>query len=466
MDRSVSEYVGDYSPFAAFSAGDVVSSGGELWRAIGAVAPEYAPASYDLGSYGSGSTATMTPSHPVGIVSGDRALVVHWRTPTSSTHFTYGGVAQVPVAAITTGSYVQYVFAITVDTSKTLSFTTSAYGAAVMHFVGKEAIQKISTYQSGSATSGAVANNYDAVGSSLAVALAGGASSATFTLTGGALSTAIVGGAVKFGITLGTENFTATVIRTNGSIGWAGLFIELADPDLSAHSSWEPYPQIEPRRFLKVGGSPVAIGGDPTTPPIIIVSETHLNQAGTHTHSISGLQAGDLMLAITAGPYRVATPPAGWTMIADTGTGAFAMSETAMAAFAEGPTASVTFTFAASNAANFTSIIVFRNAVYAMARAAQTYSAVNSTAVLNFPVLPPTGPGVSGHSAPTLALVCVSGATSGITYTISPTPTEVLLDYDGVDGRQHFFYLVPPSSSYSATPSASDYKAGLVIHLG
>jgi hypothetical protein len=226
-------------------------------------------------------------------------------------------------------------------------------------------------------------------------------------------------------------------------------------------------------RFLNVAGEAVQIGGGGDESPVTVtlVSEAHLNQAGTHTYSsISGLQAGDMMILFTGGPYR-ATAVSGWATLADAGAGGSAITVSVFAKVATSSSESVTATFTASSADNFSSMVVMRGPVCSWRFSVQTYAAINDTTPLTFPsidVFAPTSgfAGTAAYPSVSEALMFVLGATAGRTYTPSPAATSTVFTLATNGNRTARLFRVPSSASYSATPSATDYRAGAVVHLG
>jgi hypothetical protein len=214
-------------------------------------------------------------------------------------------------------------------------------------------------------------------------------------------------------------------------------------------------------RFLNVGGSPVSLGD--SGPTITTVSETHLNQTNPHAYSsISGLQTGDLMLLVATGPYRISTAPAGWFILTEGGTGGSAMTVSVLGKFATSSADSVSASFTTSNASNWSSLVVLRGVSFAVGRSVQAN--ISSTTALTFPALAFGAPGGGVVLTAAEAFMVVTGVA---TYTVSPTPTSTIVNaLSTAGGRGQNIWRVPFSASYSATPSASDLKAGAVVHLG
>jgi hypothetical protein len=223
----------------------------------------------------------------------------------------------------------------------------------------------------------------------------------------------------------------------------------------------------EAARYINVSGEAVQIGGGtPPAPTITLVSETHLNQTGAHAYSsITGLQAGDLMVLFTSGAYRV-TSLSGWTLIADAGAGGTAVTVSVLAKFATSSSESLSASFTNSDSGNFSSLMVFRGPAYIQYRAAQSFSIVNDTAPLTFPGLTAVTLGTVPGASAGEALVLVAGAVAGASFTVSPPPTSTILTLATAGNRNQHLYRTPLSGSYSATPAAATYKAGAVVHLG
>lgn len=214
---------------------------------------------------------------------------------------------------------------------------------------------------------------------------------------------------------------------------------------------------------------------DPLTyrvPIIFMVAQNISTGAATHTHSaIPGLQAGDLMVVFTTGAFRVTTVPVGWTAMGDTGAGGSAMAASAFAKFAASSAESVTLSWPSTNAANASMLVVYRGATRAWQRSAQTNSAVQTSAPMTFPTdTTPVAAG-SGQVGPfplgtaVKALMLTHTANAGMTFTPVPTPFQKIDDYTTPTPRSNYIFELPYATSYSATPSATGYQAGLVVHM-
>jgi hypothetical protein len=228
-------------------------------------------------------------------------------------------------------------------------------------------------------------------------------------------------------------------------------------------------------RFLNVAGEAVQIGGGGDESPVTVtlVSEAHLNQSGLHSYSsISGLQAGDMMILFTGGPYRM-TAVSGWATLGDAGPGNTALAVSAFAKVATSSSESVAAGFSSSSADNFSSLVVLRGPVRAWRFSIQTYGSANNTTALTFPSNDAFGVATSGFAGqadeyPSVseALMFVLGANAGITFTPSPAATSTVFSLATNGTRTAHLFRVPSSASYSATPSATSFKGGVVVHLG
>jgi hypothetical protein len=215
-------------------------------------------------------------------------------------------------------------------------------------------------------------------------------------------------------------------------------------------------------RFLNVGGSAVSLGGG-SAPVIEFISEQHVNGIGVHSYSsITGLQAGDLMVLFSMGAYRVDVPPTGWSLLADAGEGSFTITANASAKFATSSSETVDATFATSNFGNFSTLIVLRGPSAVWGRSAETFGGTVNSSALTFPTRS-TG---AAESAAAEALMFLTSASTGVTFTPSPASTATLLSGTFANNRPAYVYRLPYAATYSATPSTSMHKAGVVVHLG
>lgn len=211
---------------------------------------------------------------------------------------------------------------------------------------------------------------------------------------------------------------------------------------------------------------------DPLTvrPPITFISEQHIDSA-TNPHvyaSLTGLQVGDLMLLFTSGAFRVATPPTGWTLLGDAGSGGSAMTASVFAKFATSASESVSASFTSGNSANTSSIIVLRGPLRAWIRAVQTNNATQTSTPMAFADITPSvaGTGYVGTfplGSAVKALVFLNTANAGATFSVVPVPEATHLAYTGI--RSNYIYRTLPASSYVATPSGTIYQSGAVVHI-